>query len=38
MWRVFGSLPGSKQANSWHDVNLIPLETLAVPISPGIKN
>lgn len=32
---VFGTVPGRKQASSWRDVNLIRLETLVTPISPG---
>lgn len=32
---VFGCMPGTKQASSWRDVNLIRLETLVAPISPG---
>lgn len=32
---VFGSVPGTKQANSWRDVILIQLETLVAPISSG---
>lgn len=32
---VFGTAPGTKQASSWLDVNLIRLETLVAPISPG---
>lgn len=32
---VFGTTPSTKQASSWLDVNLIRLETLLAPISPG---
>lgn len=32
---VFGTVPGRKQVSSWRDVNLIRLETLVAPISPG---
>lgn len=32
---VFGTVPSTKQASSWRDVNLIRLETLVAPISPG---
>lgn len=32
---VFGTEPSTKQGNSWRDVNLIRLETLVAPISPG---
>lgn len=32
---VFGTVPGTKQGSSWRDVNLIRLETLVAPISPG---
>lgn len=32
---VFGTVPGTKQASSWCDVNLIRLETLIALISPG---
>lgn len=32
---VFGTVPHTKQASSWRDGNLIRLETLVAPISPG---